>query len=213
MSKLSKRHFWEWFERNNTEYASLNKKTKKEVNYWLNELKAHLRAYFKFLGCSLAIDNKGISTLIITVNGKAQHFEKVDAFVATAPEIPGWRINALEDPMPIDFSLEKEIKMAGIHPAEMSFSFADDDTESGCITIYHPLLTKENSRDFWRLAHAAVYNLLGERSFGLDIYELDITNLSASGDEVLRNIEELPLFMGIGKSSMIVDDEGKLIHL
>ncbi len=44
MSKLSKRHFWEWFKRHQHEYLVLDKKPKKEVAYWLRELNAHLRA-------------------------------------------------------------------------------------------------------------------------------------------------------------------------
>jgi hypothetical protein len=44
MSKLSKRHFWEWFKRHNQEYLLLNHKSKKEAVYWLRELDAHLRA-------------------------------------------------------------------------------------------------------------------------------------------------------------------------
>src|SRR5689334_2529912 len=127
MSKLSKRHFWEWFEKHNQEYLELNKKTKKEANYWLNELNTHLRAYYKFFGFSLALKDKQPGTLTITVHGKSMHFRKVDSFVAMAPEIPGWRINALNEPMPIDFGLEKEIEVAGVHPEEFYFSvFVND---------------------------------------------------------------------------------------
>src|SRR4051812_29398563 len=114
MSKLPKRHFWEWFKRHQQEYLELRNKSKKEAAYWLQEMDAHLRAYFKFFGYCLTFFDKGTARLTISVNGKAMHFKKVDAFVATAPEIPGWNINALEEPMPIDFSLEKLITKAGI---------------------------------------------------------------------------------------------------
>jgi hypothetical protein len=212
MSKLSKRHFWEWFKQNKKEYSGLSKKTDKEKTYWLNEMNAHLRAYFKFFEFSIMWEDE-TPVLIITVKGKAQHFKKVEAFVAKAPEIPGWKIIALEYPLAIDFFLEKEIEDSGVHPVELSFSFPGDDPESGSITVYHPLITEKNKRAFWNLAHAAIYNLLGERSFGLDIYEIEVSNLSIAVDEVLRSLEELPSCLGMGKSSMIVDDEGKLMDL
>jgi hypothetical protein len=53
MSKLLKLHSWEWFRRNDEEYLALKTKSKKEINYWLNELNAHLHAYSKFFGFSI----------------------------------------------------------------------------------------------------------------------------------------------------------------
>jgi hypothetical protein len=211
MSKLSKRHFWEWFKRNNNEYRTLNKRPKKEVRYWLNELNAHLRAYFKFFDYSLEISDKGISALTVTVKGKTTHFEKAEAFVAFAPEIPGWKFNALDAPMPIDYFLEKEIEDLSIHPSEFSFSFEEGDPGSGCIIVYHPLFTEDNKREFLHLAHAAVYNLLGERSFGMDLQYLEIDNLSTAGSRALYKLEELPALMRPEKSSMVISDSGKLI--
>src|SRR5437868_9110094 len=100
MSRLSKNHFWEWFKRNNKEYLEIKKKTKKETDYWLNELTTHLRVYLRYFGFSVTLPENGTAQLTITVNGKAMYFERAEAFVAKAPEIPGWTFKALEDPMP-----------------------------------------------------------------------------------------------------------------
>jgi hypothetical protein len=213
MSKLAKRHFWEWFQRNNKEYLELNKKTKKDASYWLNELTAHLRAYFKFFGFSLALSEKGMASLTITVNGKAQHFKKADSFVATAPEIPGWRIIALEEPMPVDFLLEKEMAAAAIHPDEFSFSFAADDPDDNDIIIYHPLCTDDNKRVFLQLAYAAVYNLLGERSFGIDMGHLEMANLSSAAIADVHQLSALPIHIGSRRSAIMVDQDGTLLNM
>lgn len=138
MSKLSKQHFWEWFKRNNKEYVELQHKSKKEATYWLHEMNAHLRAYFKFFEFRLTLPNNGIPNLTITVNGKAQHFKKVEKFVATAPDLNGWSISALEGPMPIDFLLEKQIEDTGVHPSEFCFCFEDKDSDHPDVIIYHP---------------------------------------------------------------------------
>lgn len=213
MSKLPKRHFWEWFKRHHGEYLALDKKSKKDAAYWLHELNAHLRAYFKFFGFSLALPGKGTGRLTITVNGKAMHFKKVEAFVATAPYIPGWSISALEDPMPVDFLLEKQMEDAGIHPDEFCFSFATNDPENTDIIVYHPLCTEHNGRVFLQLAYAAVYNLLGERSFGLDIGQLEVANLSCSDSEDVHQLSTLPTHISWRRPAMTVDHNGTLLNM
>jgi hypothetical protein len=213
MSKLPKRHFWEWFQRHQKEYLDLNKKSKKEAAYWLHELSAHLRAYFKFFEFTLTLPDKAPAKLTITVNGKAMHFKKVDAFVATAPELPDWTISALEDPMPVDFLLEKQIEKAGIHPDELHFSLAGNDREDTDIIVYHPLCTEENERFILQLAYAAIYNLLGERSFGLDLGLLEVDNLSSADFEAVHKLEELPPLIGLRQSGIVVDHNGTLMSM
>jgi hypothetical protein len=210
MSRISKRHFWEWFKRHHQEYLELNKKSKKEAGYWLNELDAHLRAYGKFFAFGLDWQDKQTATLTISVKGKVTHFKKAEAFVATAPEMPGWRISALEDPMPVDFLWDKEMEDAGIHPGELYFSFAGDNPNQKDIIVYHPLCTEKNERLFLQMANTAVYHLLGERAFGMDIGHLEVANLSSAGSKNVQKLEALPACIGSRRSSMVVDGNGRL---
>ena len=209
MSTLNKRHFWEWFRRNHQEYLTIKNKPKKEAAYWLNEMKAHLRAYYKFFGFSIEWKPEKRAILTITANGKAKHFKKVDALIEKAPEIPGWTIVALEIPRAIDFLLEQEIADTGIDPRELRFSFANDDPDWVDLIIYHPLCTRENEHLIYKLANAAVYNLLGERSFGMNIRWMDVTNLSTAISCDTKELEELPDY--IDRSAMVVDGKGKLV--
>jgi hypothetical protein len=203
MSKLSKRHFWEWFKRHNKEYVELRNKSTKEARYWLNELNAHLRAYYKFFGFSMTWQDQQSTTLIITVRGKAIHFKKVEAFVATAPDIPGWKITALEDPMPMDFLLDKQIEDTGIDPRELYFAFANDNPSCANIIVYHPLCTRENEWQLLQVAHAAVYNLLGERAFGMELDGLQVANLSCADPGDVEKIEALSDCIGTRMSSIM----------
>ena len=211
MSKLSKRHFWEWFKRNNKEYLDLNNKSKKETTYWLNELNAHLRAYYKFFEYTLVLPNNGgIPIFTITVHGKAAHFDKVEKLVAVAPEIPGWSIQALEEPRAIDFFLEEKIEAVGIHPSECSFSFVSKDPDNKGVIVYHPLCTEDNEYLFMQMASTAVYNLLGERSFALDTSYVDVGNLSTADPDDVYPLEELPLHIALRKPAMVVGPNGTL---
>jgi hypothetical protein len=210
MSKLPRRHFWEWFKRHHKEYPELNNRPAKEARYWLQELNAHLRAYFKFFGFTLAVPHQGTTTLTITVHGNARHFKKVEAFVATAPEIPDWSIRALQDPMPVDFLLDKQMEDAGIDPREFLFSFATNDPRERDIIVYHPLCVSNNEYHLLQLASTAIYNLLGERSFGTDIGSLEVANLSLADTDEIYKLEELPARMSMRSSSMFVNDHGTL---
>jgi hypothetical protein len=213
MNKLTKSHFWEWFKKHNGEYLQLAKKSKKETKYWLNEMTAHLRAYYKFLEFSLSVDNENKSgTLIITVDGVGMYFKRVDALVVTAPSIPGWTIKALEDPFPIDFMLEKEIEETGADPRELMFQPFNDATPFS-LTIYHPLYSEKKKYAFYDLARNAIYNILGERSFGTDIRHIDLDNLSIAIPEEIYPLESLPDYIGSLKSSIIVDGSGNLLDM
>jgi hypothetical protein len=214
MSKLSKHHFWEWFRRHNQEFLALKNKSKKEVAYWLNELNAHLRAYFKFFGFSLEWQQERTAILTITVNGKAMHFKKAEDLVAKAPDIPGWTIVALEAPRPVDFLLEQQMQDTGIDPRELCFSFAGDDPLNAVLVIYHPLCTPENEHLIYQLANTAVYNLLGERSFGTDIGCLQVANLSSADPGDVEELEALPVCIGRRRSAtMVVDIQGNLVSM
>jgi hypothetical protein len=211
MSKLSKQHFWEWFKRNNREYIDLNKKSKKEISYWLNELNAHLRVYNKFFSYSLVLEHKKTATLTITAKGKEKYFEKVEAFVAKAPRVRGWRIHALDSPAPIDCLLDDLINVTGIHPQELYFSFASNEMDHDGIIVYHPLCTTKNEHLILKLADAAVYNLIGEKAYGLEIGWIEVTNLSCACSNDMKKLEELPLVLCGRMGSMVVDGSGKLV--
>jgi hypothetical protein len=213
MSRLSKQHFWNWFSRHHQEYLTLISKSKKETAYWLSELTTHLRTYYRSLDFSLDCPPGKTATLTITVCGKAKHFKQVDDMVAKAPEIAGWRFVALEEPRPIDFFMEKEIRDSGIDPRELRFSFDDDDADYTALSIYHPLCTEENYDLIYRLAYAAIFNLLGERSFAIDIRRFEVYNLSmARPADDIQELEVLPDCMGMRRSGIVVDDRGNLVN-
>jgi hypothetical protein len=208
--QLSKHHFWQWFLRHNKEYLELNKKSKKELAYWKNELQAHLRAYYKFLYFSIYVPEKGDSgVLTISVSGKAGYFKYVDNLVALAPQIPGWKIQALEPPRPIDFLWQEQVGHVDIDPRELWCTVPEG--ERGRLSVYHMLYTEADNWSYSQVAEAAVYNVLGERSFGLDIGRITVSNLSHApqGAELIR-VEELPAYMTRGKSGLVVDVGGEI---
>jgi hypothetical protein len=213
MSRMTKKdHFWEWFKRHNHEYLALQSKSAKETTYWLNELDAHLHAISKFLDFVLSWKTGQSASLVITAGGRAKHFKKVEDLVTKAPAIPGWTIAALEEAQPIDFMLEQQMQEINIDPREMFFSLDNDDQDDTVLMIYHPLCTPETKNRIYRLAECAVYNLLGERSFGNDIGVIYVENLSYANEDI-EKLEALPVLIGMRKSAMVVDSQGSLVSM
>jgi hypothetical protein len=62
-----------------------------------------------------------------------------------------------------------------------------------------------------QLVYAAVYNLLGERSFGLDIDNLEVENLSCADPDHVYKLESLPTHIDLRRSAMMVDHNGALL--
>jgi hypothetical protein len=56
----------------------------------------------------------------------------------------------------------------------------------------HQIKYYNNEHLLLQLASAAIYNLLGERSFGTDIGNLEVTNLSLADTDEIHQLEELP---------------------
>lgn len=212
MNSLPKRHFWNWFKRHQHIYLQLHRMSKKDAAFWIREMTTHLRAYCKAFSFSLAIPHEGNARLTITVDGKAKHFKKTDIFIATAPIIPGWDVQALEDPTAIDLLLDKEIEAAGIHPSEFYFSFNNNTPGNVDLVVYHPMYTTDKRRVFLELAYGALYNVLGERSFGMDLRYLEVDNLSYAGQEPINRLSALPGLISRHRSDFVVDANGMLVN-
>lgn len=209
-NKLSKQHFWEWFSRHHQEYAQFYKKTKKENKYLMNELTAHLRSHGRYMNFALECEvEKNSSTLTITSGGKSRFFERIEAFVAKAPELPDWKIQALEPPQAMDFLIEERFGYTGIDVSDLRFVKGEE--ESSLLVVYHPLYTEEKDVNFTQIATAATYNVLGERLFGLNIDRVEVDNLSRAPKKgKLLRLEELPALLEKGYSSLVVDNFGNI---
>lgn len=209
-NRLSKQHFWEWFKRHNKEYLQLHKKSKKEDNYLTNELKAHLRAHGRYMKFSLVWEIEGnAGILTITSVGKSRFFDRIEEFVAKAPEIPNWTIQALEPPTKADFLIEERFGYTGIDVAELRFVKGEED--NNIFVVYHPLYTQKEDKKFTEIATAVTYNVLGERLFGLNFDCVEVDNLSrVPKKSQLLCLEELPALLDNGYSSLMVDGEGNI---
>jgi len=64
-----------------------------------------------------------------------------------------------------------------------------------------------------QLAYAAVYNLLGERSFGMDLGRVEVDNLSGADPEDVYKLSALPIHIGLRRSAFVIDHNGTLLKM
>ncbi|MBC8035305.1 MAG: hypothetical protein H7Y03_14240 [Chitinophagaceae bacterium] len=212
--KLSKQHFWKWFELNNKEFLQLSKKTKTDTTYWINEMVTHLRAYGRYMSFSLEHDetiNTGVLT--ITSGGKSRFFKKIDDFVAKAPLINGWKIYALEQPCEIDLLLKEQFPNTIIDPHDLWFSpdIHEMDGHPLDITVYSTMYREDRDDSFESAVATIIHNLLGERVFALEMGIIEVANRSSAEESTeLIRLQELPSYLGNRKSPIIVDSSGQI---
>jgi len=192
-------HFWKWFAQHAETYRRLYKKPEKEINYLLDELDMHLRAYCKQLHSMIGVDHRtGLCTLIITANSKSRYFEKADNLVAKAPRLEHWEILSLYPPSPTDLLLDAYFPGIGIDPARLWFCPLHND-KPGCkkdIIVYWELYNPDKDYQFRRALSMIIHGLLGERVRALSIGAVHVSNLSeAHCKEDLMRLEELPVFV------------------
>ncbi len=91
--------FWKWFQQN----ASALSQTKDFEGPLFSELSNRLASIRSGLVWELALHGKE-RELTISADGDRQLFPVVKKLVASAPSIPGWRVNAFRQRRPLDFA-------------------------------------------------------------------------------------------------------------
>ena len=210
-------HFWKWFEQHAESYHGFHTRPEKEINYMLDELNTHLRAYCKYLEAAVGIyHTTGIGILVITANGRERYFDKADKLVAKAPALEGWEIQSLNPPGPPDLMLDVYFPNTSMDPARLWFyPVSDKPCCKKDIIVYSELYTADNKDYKFECAvRMIISNILGERAAALHIGAIYLSNLSeASCKEELMRLEDLPAFVNDPLSGCFeVDERGQLRH-
>jgi hypothetical protein len=209
MPSLSINQFWEWFKKHHHEFLEPHDKPKEDLDYWTKELDTLLHKYHKSLNFIIDWENY-LSTLIISVGGNRKLFKHVDDLIDEAPEIPGWKFNALMPPGRIDFVVDDLTKAAGVDPKEFRFSFLKPKNNRFDIVVFHPSYTPENDIPIFELVDQIVFNMLGERTFGDYIKSIDVTHISDSQPDKLEKLELLATLFNAGSA---VSSDGSLVRM
>jgi hypothetical protein len=217
--KISKtKHFWIWFQRHLATYYELRDKEDAEALFNLNELDMHLMVFGRNITMQLGwpSDGKeGNTTMIITARGDAKCFKKIERLVAQAPELPGWNIIALYPPMPVTAFIEKELAELNIDPCNLWFDppYASASGKRIVLDIYAETYADITPK-FVQAVTTVIFNILGEKVYGLEIdylYVLNLLHLPKNQRTKLVNLQQLPEYVKLQElSKIVINGDGSL---
>lgn len=153
--------FWRWFAENHEQFRTFDTPDREEL---LNSFDARLSQFDPELSFEFSEPlEDGFHELIISADGVADNFPKVESLVAAAPAIPRWNIIAFRPPQGLDFIFENE--NVKLDPRSLWFVplRAKSDRKAVALQIGIPGLDEGNSEQaesaLWTIADIA----LGEK--------------------------------------------------
>ncbi len=212
------KQFWLWFQRNKDTYHHLPACTKTEALYLMREMSMHLQAYGRHINAELYWENTNGQVEIVfvfTTYGRARQFRKVERLVAAAPFIPGWRFLALDPPRPIDFFVDEDFDHLDFEPFELWFEPPEfyDHKDKCCLQVYADIYTPVTD-EYSEAVTAAVYNVLGEKVYGLRIRRVEVYRLCELPPQertTLINLQQAAQYIPISDhSDLYIDQFGEV---
>jgi len=203
---LTVNDFWNWFKANNAKFLGLNAPdlTDEGKEKLLDEFLEHLHEYCDVLYFEIGGKHGGEQELIVTAEGDAEYFDKVDELIAAAPVINNWIFTAFMQPGELPHtSVYEDVQLK---PLEIYFLPLDSKNQPKsiglriCLPNYE--LVKESN---W--LKAAVYkvldHVLGEKVFALDIDYIEIKALPDNPEEKgMMELTDLPRFIKWKKAKL-----------
>jgi len=185
-------NFWNWFKDNSKQLAALNAPNidEDEKDHLLDAMLEVLHRYCDQLYFDIGGEHGEAQELVITAEGNADYFDKVEELISAAPEIPGWSFIAFMPPRDLEYtSIFEDVELK---PLEMWFLPLNNSKEPKSIGLRICLPNYElvaNSK--W--LQAAVYKILdtalGEKVFALDIDYIEIKGMPPGKPEDFGLIE------------------------
>lgn len=195
MSKENK--FWDWFFKNNGRYYSLNLVADKYLKEkLLNELLEHLHNYSEGLYFEIGGSPNEAQELIISAEGKKEHFVEVEKLVAEVPLISNWKFVAFKQPATTLFVTEYEGLI--LDPKLIWFLPLDNENDPSTLglIVYLKNYTERHKDLFVAGVFKVLDTLLGDKSAALNIQYLDVDKLPANPKKKgLIELVDLPKYI------------------
>lgn len=132
----------------------------------------------------------GPGQLVVSADGRPERVDAVKAFVADAPDVPGWEVTAFRPRTPVGESFEIVIEDERVGPADIRFAVQTDE-DGLALTLYVRGLGGGNARYRGLGASLLAQHAVGERDALTLLSSVDTQPLPAD-ESGLRPFADLP---------------------
>lgn len=187
--------FWDWFSANSSKFLFVTEVDEKEREIFLDEFLSHLHTYCNQLYFQIGghPDNKKLE-LIITAEGMAEYFPKVEALVDAAPQLDNWEFIKFKQPQGPEFVTQYNGRE--FDPKKTMYLPLFNKNKPGSIGIHvcYPDYNESERSVFVGGTYLMLDTILGEKSTTLDLEYMDViktpADLSQTGFGHLSGLKE-----------------------
>ncbi|SDE40247.1 DUF695 domain-containing protein [Pedobacter soli] len=191
----SNEDFWIWFRKNEKDFFKVVKTNgdfEKDFFDKLSPKLAELKDGFFFL---TGMINETTAELVLTADGNIKNIAFVEELVAAAPNIEGWIITALKQPLALE---NVNISMGNFqfNKENLNFYYTEHPNlpDEIDLTIVHPEFDKQNAKTITNGVYIFLDNYLGELNSATTIDRLKIVGKEQIEKELIP-IEKLKHFL------------------
>lgn len=183
--------FWAWFAERSPDFSKIfshanqvkkreDPAIKAENDEAYESIVSHLKQVHPRFSPFVGGQGENDRELIVTVFGRAELFPAVDQFVASAPEIPGWRVIALKPAMSPDPGSIIRTGTVEIPLDDSKFVYRESKTSPGKydIAVYLKEGLDDKDEGAPGFARTLTIDFLGERLAGSILGEVVIVDLA-----------------------------------
>ncbi|BAU53129.1 hypothetical protein [Mucilaginibacter gotjawali] len=199
---LKEQQFWTWFKENEAKYFFLNQiNDDNERERLLDEFLEHLHIYCDHLFFEIGGHPNEKQDLIITAEGNADFFDRVEALVSQAPQLEYWNAIAFKPPIGNGIIEYNGIKL---DPETMLFDPLSVNTSQKIgLRVHVDNFNPNRERDFLTAVYLLLDNILGEKPTALEIGYVDVKSMPPTLEkEELIEFTKLPRYIQWKKSKM-----------
>lgn len=180
--------FWNWFSRFSEVYKLVHRLPPADNIFWKDQLITRLRLYCNYGGqihFRMGPD-ESYAELIFTTKRQSHYVDIIDQLIQQAPAIPGWKFQAMYPPRHPRHNIVERFGPTYIEPEELWISPAAISSLAGgrfFVNIYAELYDPADIIDR-QIVEAMLFNILGERSFVMDLAGFKVTWLYSLNQEL-----------------------------
>ncbi len=193
--------FWKWFQVHHQSYLFMNNLPPEDKQALLNQLLGRLQEYCPHLGLEIGGKPNEKQELIITAEGDADYFNEAMRLVAVAPKMSDWKFIALVPPRGAEFQFAFEDIVLKVD--DIWFQPVHDSAHPDAvgIRVCMPYFERLKELEWFRPAvYNILENILGERSFALDLQYIEIGSLPGEPEEKgMEPLSKLPGYVDWAK--------------